>query len=244
MDHNILTQRLSRMKGIECLSAMQSLCKVFINSNGSAQPTSNLFVHATFLRPSARLVPPASVRIRPYAQAAPLKRRLPRDEEISASNVHLVDEHGTFHPPTPVRKLLASFDRKLYHLVAVAPIESGQIPICKIVPRKELRDRERAKPVKNPANIVKQLELNWAIDSNDLGHRLNKMREFLEKGMRVEVILANKRKGRKANAEEAAAVVRRIREKITEVEGAREWRSADGRVMGQMTMFLQGNVKI
>ncbi|KAI9860755.1 MAG: hypothetical protein M1813_005678 [Trichoglossum hirsutum] len=231
------------MKGIKCLSTAQSLRKVFINSNGQAQPTSSLFVQAAFLRPSARLLPPASVRIRSYAQAAHLKRRLPRDEEILASSVHLVDENGTFHPPTPVRKLLASFDRKLYHLVAVSPIESGQTPICKIVSRKELRDRERVKPVKNPANIVKQLELNWAIDSNDLGHRLNKMREFLEKGMRVEVILANKRKGRKASAEEAAAVMRRIREKTAEVEGAKEWRSADGKVLGQMTMFLQGNVK-
>ena len=95
------------------------------------------------------------------------------------------------------------------------------------------------KPAKK--DVVKQLELNWAIDPNDLGHRLNKMQEFLEKGWRVEIILANKRRGRQASAEEAAAVIKRIRGIAKEVEGAKEWRSVDGKVLGQMTMFFEGS---
>ncbi|KAH0547559.1 hypothetical protein FGG08_000284 [Glutinoglossum americanum] len=231
------------MKAIQCLSTAQCLRKVFISSIELVHPTSSLFAHATFLRPPTRLPLPVSVRTRSYAQATSVGRRLPRDEEIPASHVHLVDENGTFHPPTPLRKILTSFDRKLYNLVVVSSIESGRTPICKIISRRELRDRERAKPTKNRANVVKQLELNWAIDSNDLGHRLNKMQEFLEKGMKVEVILASKRKGRKASVEEAATVVRRIRERSKEVEGAKESRSPDGKVLGQMTMFFEGSVK-
>jgi translation initiation factor IF-3 len=227
------------MKGVGGLPAAQSLCKVFISSIDLVQPTSISFVPAMFLRLSVRLLPSTSVQIRTYAQAASLKRRLPRDEEITASEVRLVDENGTFHPPTPVRQLLASFDRRLFHLVAVSTPKTGETPVCKIISRRELRERERAKRVKK--DVVKQLELNWAIDPNDLGHRLNKLQEFLAKGWRVEVILANKRRGRQASPEEAAAVIKRIRGIAEEVGGAKEWRAADGRVLGQMTMFFEGN---
>ncbi|KAI9763288.1 MAG: hypothetical protein M1840_000770 [Geoglossum simile] len=227
------------MRGVGCLSTAQSLRKVFINSIDLVQPTSNSFAPAMFLRPSVRLLPSPSVQIRAYAQAASLKRRLPRDEEITASEVCLVDEKGAFHPPTPLRQLLASFDRRLFHLVAVSVPKAGETPVCKIISREELRERERAKPVKK--DIVKQLELNWAIDPNDLGHRLNKMQEFLAKGWRVEVILANKRRGRQASAEEAAAVVKRIRGTAEEVTGAKEWKAVDGRVLGHMTMFFEGS---
>ncbi|KAI9777845.1 MAG: hypothetical protein M1839_008522 [Geoglossum umbratile] len=224
---------------MRCQSTAQSLRKVFVNSIDPSQPMSSSFVPVIFLRPSVRLLPSISIQSRTYAQAASLKRRLPRDEEIPAGEVRLVDENGAFHPPAPVRQLLASFDRRLYHLVAVSPPRVGETPVCKIISRKELRERERAKPAKK--DVVKQLELNWAIDPNDLGHRLNKMQEFLEKGWRVEVILASKRRGRQASTEEAAAVMERIRGIAKDVEGAKEWRTTDGKVLGQMTMFFEGS---
>ena len=62
-----------------------------------------------------------------------------------------------------------------------------------------MRDAEKAKAVAARRSIVatKTIELNWAIDGNDLGHRLQRIKDFLGKGNRVEVMMAPKRKGRK-----------------------------------------------
>lgn len=121
------------------------------------------------------------------------------------------------------------------------PTDPESYPICKILDRKAQREAHRAKPKsKSPALTVKTLELNWAIDGNDLGHRLNKMKEFLEKGNKVEVILAGKRKGRKASLEEAENVLGRIRETIAGVEGARESKAVEGIVLAQVKLFAEG----
>ena len=123
--------------------------------------------------------------------------------------------------------------------------EPNKPAICKIISKEQLREQERAKskPTKNPAHIVKTLELNWAIDRNDLSHRLNKMVQFLEKGNRVEVMLATKRKGRRATIEEAESVLELVREKVGQVEGAKEWKAMQGRVLTPSVLFFEGKVQ-
>lgn len=69
------------------------------------------------------------------------------------------------------------------------------------------------------------------------------MEEFLREGRRVEIVLAMKLKGRVASKEEAEAVVSKIRAKIKEVEGAKEWRAADGAVGRQLTLYFEGKAK-
>jgi translation initiation factor IF-3 len=97
----------------------------------------------------------------------------------------------------------------------------------------------KAKPLPKKPKI-KTIELNWAIDANDLGHRLAKMKEFLEKGSKVEVILAPKRRGRKATPEESRAVVDRIMAAVGEVDGAKEAKMMAGNLGAQCTIFLEG----
>ncbi|KAI4135955.1 MAG: hypothetical protein LQ347_000187 [Umbilicaria vellea] len=164
------------------------------------------------------------------------------DENINASQVHLVSADGKLEPAQPLSIVLSSFDRKNFFLVQVSPPDEDEAPVCKIIDKRTVRatERKKAKPVKK---ILKQLELNWAIGANDLGHRLNKLEEFLRDGKRVEIVLDVKKKGKVASKEEAAAVVSRIRARVNEVEGAREWKPAEGAVGVQMTLNFQGKAK-
>lgn len=87
---------------------------------------------------------------------------------------------------------------------------------------------------------MKTVELNWAIDKNDLGHRIEKMRGFLAEGRRVEVVLASKKRGRKASLEECQGVLEKLRECADAVDGAREVQKLEGKVGGFATMVFMG----
>ena len=88
----------------------------------------------------------------------------------------------------------------------------------------------------------KTLEMNWAIDKNDLAHRMEKMTKFLQKGLKVEVALASKRKGkgRQATEEEAEELLRSIRDVARGVEGVREIKPIQGKLLKTVSMFFGG----
>ncbi|KAF8854717.1 hypothetical protein BDZ45DRAFT_627397 [Acephala macrosclerotiorum] len=175
------------------------------------------------------------------------KSRLPRDDEIKSWSVQLVTEDGKLQEPRSTMAILDSLDRKKDSLVVVKEGEPGVPPICKIMNKLTMREAEKArrKAEKKGGVTVKTMELNWAIDGNDLGHRLTKLKEFLGKGQRVEVLLASKRKGkgRKATTEEAMGVIRKIRGAMREVEGAKEMKPMEGKVLGTATLFLEGKIQ-
>jgi translation initiation factor IF-3 len=140
-----------------------------------------------------------------------------------------------------VYDILRSIDRKTQSLVTVVPASDGVPPICKIMDKKFLRDQEKSqRKSKTSAPTVKTIELNWAVDKNDLAHRLKKMKEFLRKGYKVEVVLAGKKKGRKATEEEAKDLVKKIKEAVAEVEGARENKPVEGKMLVQATYYFEG----
>lgn len=182
---------------------------------------------------------------RAYASEAPQKSRLPRDDEIQSGSVSLVSPDGQLEEPRSTYEVLRSIDRKTQSLVVVAPGEPGTPPICKIMDKKAMREAEKAKAkaTRSSAVTVKTIELNWAIDGNDLAHRLQRMKDFLGKGNRVEVLLAAKRKGRKASEKEAQILLEKIRGAIGEVEGAKESKPMEGRMEGTEGQML-GNATI
>lgn len=103
---------------------------------------------------------------------------------------------------------------------------------------------EKAKAKAARGSITeKTIELNWAIDGNDLNHRLTKMKGFLEKGFRVDVVLGAKRKGRKATEEEAEALIEKIKKAACEVEGTRESKPKEGKLLGMLTLQFEGKLK-
>lgn len=196
----------------------------------------------------------------------PEKRKHPWDEEIRAQLIYVVDpttnqlptsaETSETLPPRTRYDVLNSLDRKTHRLVQVAepedPEDKLSPAICKIVSKKDSYEQEKKKKVaakqassgvKAKEGSMKTLELNWAIDGNDLGHRLGKVREFLAEGRKVEVVFAAKKKGRKASLEECKGVLERVRGVVGEVHGAKEGKPLEGKVGGFATLLLEGSAQ-
>lgn len=116
-------------------------------------------------------------------------------------------------------------------------------PTCKLVPKEEIIQASRIKleKKKKKVNTSKEIQLNWAIDLKDLEHRLERMKEFLSEGRNVEVLLAVKKRGKRANAVEAETVVRRVDEAVASVPGAQEQKTREGTVGGLLRLFYRGS---
>lgn len=166
-----------------------------------------------------------------------------RDESIRSHEICLVQPDGKLGRPESLRYLLDRIDRNAEFIEQYS--EAQGIPVCKIINKKEAREAAKArKKHKQPSQITKFLELNWAIDKNDLTHRLGKLREFLERGHRVEVLLLKKKKRmRDATAEEGRQTLERVGDYVKDVEGAREMRPMDGEFLGRATLFYEGKAK-
>jgi translation initiation factor IF-3 len=107
--------------------------------------------------------------------------------------------------------------------------------------KRAMRDAEKAKAKaarRGGGAGTKTLELNWAIDKGDLGHRLDKMKTFLEKGLKVEIVLASKRRGKQATEEEAQLLLRKIKDAVKEVDGAKEMKPMEGKLLRTATVYL------
>ncbi|MCJ1456397.1 hypothetical protein MMC28_006758 [Mycoblastus sanguinarius] len=168
-----------------------------------------------------------------------------RDEEIKAWKIHMVASDGKLTDLQILTEVLSrrecdSKGRPTQFLQEVAPATLDRPnPICRMYEKKASREIEEAKrkATKTTKMQTKQLEVSWAMSDNDLGHRLARLKEFLEKGWRVEVVFGSKRKGwmnkRAASAEEAANVLERIKGAVGEVEGANEWRGMQGKIGGE-----------
>lgn len=195
--------------------------------------------------------------------------RLPRDREITHRFVVLRQEDGSLSEPQPTSAIMARLNPQLESLVMLAmpqaetaPAaaeedrsegsaaaekrkEPPRFPICKIVDRVAERkaEYEKAREMRRKKTLSKELELNWAIDTHDLEHRMEKLREFLERGLRVEVSMMRKGKGkgrRHATQEEAAELLRRVRETVAAVPGARESKPMEGELLRVAKLVLDG----
>lgn len=167
------------------------------------------------------------------------------DDRIEASWVQLRQEDGTLARPTRLETLIND----------IAPTQvvqelspDGQFPdtaVVRVVAReqllKDVADKELAlKDFQKKSKQLKpkQLELNWAISGHDFEIKLAQMAEFLDKGKKVEILLAPKRRQRRATPEEAQQVMKKLRDKIDEI-GAKEVKTMEGALMGPATMTVQ-----
>lgn len=184
--------------------------------------------------------------------------RPPRDEEIRAMKVHVVRQSdGRLSEPIPTYEVLESRardekGRPIEYLQEVGgpDVEAGRYyPVCKMFDKKAEREREVAKRKAGRERkfVEKQLECSWAMSDNDLGHRLVRLKEFLEKGWRVELLFGKKRKGwmakRTATAEEVASVLDKIRAAVREVDGAIELGEMQGKPGEEAKLSFEGKVK-
>jgi translation initiation factor IF-3 len=166
-----------------------------------------------------------------------------KDEHIRARQVQVVNESGALSSPMTLGDALKSFDRNEHFLLQVAPETWEQPAVCKILSKSQHREQLRAKAVaakiSKAANAPpKQIELNWAIDPNDLSRKLKQMESFLEKGRKVEFLLTRKPRKRLATLDEARNLLRSIKQRIQEI-GAAEVRPTEGHILRQVTMIVE-----
>ncbi|KAL9076991.1 MAG: hypothetical protein Q9161_000624 [Pseudevernia consocians] len=188
----------------------------------------------------------------------PKDGRRPRDEEIKASKVYMVGakDHGLTEPRF-LSEVLNMRDRDekgrptQFLQIVVPPSEERPYPICKMYDKTATREVEEAKRKAMKATKTKsqekQLEFNWVVSDHDLGHRMARLKEFLEKGWRVEIVFGSKRKKgwnqkREASPEEANNVLEKIRKTVSEVEGAKE-RQMQGKVGQEAILCFEGKTK-
>lgn len=123
--------------------------------------------------------------------------------------------------------------------------------MCKIYDKKAAREAEEAKRKASKGTKAKrqtkQLELNWSVSEYDLGHRMARLKEFLQKGWKVEIVFGSKRKSgwnrkREVSPEEADLLLEKIRKVVGEVEGALE-KQMGGEVGKEAMLFFEGKAK-
>lgn len=178
----------------------------------------------------------------------PMSKRLAAyilDNDIEAEFVQMRRDDGTLSPAKRLRELLSEI-RDEQVVQELSP--QGQFPntaVVRVVERGELlldvakkEQALKALQKQTKQSRPKQIELNWAISENDLVMKLNQMADFLNKGKKVELLLAAKKKSRRATPAEAEAVISRLREKIEEV-GAKEVKDREGKLLGMVVLTVQ-----
>jgi translation initiation factor IF-3 len=238
----------SAMRSSRCaFSTAAALHRIFV------APIEQSYVRRIPLYPAIKASKPhlTATQQRSYASLPMAKQRLPRDDEIQYAKVHIVEDDNKLSPPRYTSDILHSIDRKTESLVIVAlpspPDPDSYVspyPICKIQSKQALREAEKARKKKPdiPSATVKTVELNWAIDPHDLKHRLERVKDFLSKGWRVDIMMAGKKRGRKATTEEAEALVTKVKQALSEVDGSKEWKTMEGKVGGAATIFAEGKL--
>ncbi|KAF8075869.1 hypothetical protein FPV67DRAFT_1469575 [Lyophyllum atratum] len=163
----------------------------------------------------------------------------PRDEKIEHRIVQLVDPlTGRLTDPLPLRSILATLDRrkKYVELVSLTPA-----PLVKIFDKQAETQRAAEAQYKARAvarrTIQKEVQLTWSAAPGDLAHKLEKVRQELERGARVDLIFTRKKNQPHLPPEEMQARAQEIVDSMADV--AKEWK--DREVRASMTaIFLQG----
>ena len=189
------------------------------------------------------------MRERPKHAPTPTKKKV-MDEDIRAHEIQFIDAAGKFQGLQPLRDVLASFDRGLYNLVCVNPHAKDQPLTCKLLLKTEVaeaerksyraeREKRKERREKNPNQILKEVELSWAISEHDLGHRMKKVREFMEKGNRVAVTLGTKKGMAKQTIGAMAGLLKAVRGECE--EWGKEIKEPEGQVGRRYTMLFEGD---
>ncbi|WEW61673.1 hypothetical protein PRK78_007165 [Emydomyces testavorans] len=161
-----------------------------------------------------------------------------RDDAIRHPRVRVVNEDGSLSSPMPLRQVLRTFDPIESSLVELIPASDSYGPICRVMSKKTLRELEYARSRPAKPKKAKLIELNWAIDPNDLEIRLKQMESFLAKGKKVELILTSKPRKRRATQPEAERVLALVKERIQKI-GAVQSKPMQGEILGHAQFFLE-----
>jgi translation initiation factor IF-3 len=103
---------------------------------------------------------------------------------------------------------------------------------------------EKHKELAKKQKSGKAIEMHWVIAPGDLENKCKQLRQFLEGGRKVEVLLLppqrRNHKRKEASPAEMSAIVARIRQEAESIEGAEETAEPEGKLGDAMTMLFSG----
>lgn len=187
--------------------------------------------------PRARLIPiplkptlarPASSgppRTRPSQPAAhPLSYC---DSSIPHPVVRLIGPDGLL-PPQRLASILPTYSTSTHTLTLVSV--DGEYPVVKLVNKAQERDRakekgEKSKVKRKISMEEKEVQVSWQSAKGDLGHKLEMAKGILEKGDRVQVVFANRRRAEPINERQKEEIVAMFEGTLEEV--GKKWKEDD-----------------
>ncbi|KAL6879308.1 hypothetical protein J3F83DRAFT_725753 [Trichoderma novae-zelandiae] len=176
--------------------------------------------------------------------------RPPWDHEITDPQIMVID-NGSAEGPLATRYVLTKLEpgESLRMVTPYVPANAeeetpARFAVCKIVNKRDEYERQKALKERKKASVAskaktKEMELTWAIGGHDLATKMRQMGGFLEKGMKVDLLIGKKKGGKAVDAEEAREVLKKVTAEI-ERAGARETKKAEGQVGGTMRLYLEG----
>ena len=197
-------------------------------ANGASAPPKTRFNKNAFL---ASQETKAKGEQREKKPSGPLK-----DEEITFRTVQITHD-GRLSSPTTVTHILSRIDRRGYYILLV----SRQPPLVKIVNKADEYNRKRQEQeqvkLAKAKRAHKEVQLSWATGEADTAHKLEKAREDLAKGCRVDLVFAQKKGQSVPSLPEMRDKVQAVVDSLADV--GREWK--DRQIQRRMAaVFLQG----
>ncbi|UOH82300.1 hypothetical protein LQV05_004997 [Cryptococcus neoformans] len=187
--------------------------------------------------PRSRLIPIPITPIlaRPASSGPPRSRQTQpaahplsyRDSSIPHSIVRLIGPESLL-PPQRLSSILSTYSTSTHTLTLVSV--DGEYPVVKLVSKAEERDREKEKEEKSKVKRKismeeKEVQVSWQSAKGDLGHKLEMAKGILEKGDRVQVVFANRRRAEPVNERQKEEIVAMFEGTLEEV--GKKWKEDD-----------------
>jgi translation initiation factor IF-3 len=111
------------------------------------------------------------------------------NEEITASEVLVIDENGVKLGVFPTVEAIEIADSRMLDLVEVAPL--AEPPVCRILDygkyRYQLQKKDKDARKKQKVQALKEMKMRPKIDEHDYEFKVRAIKNFLEDGHRVKV---------------------------------------------------------
>jgi len=159
-----------------------------------------------------------------------------RNRQIRVPEVRLIGAEGEQHGVIQTRDAQRMAEEAGLDLVEVQP--TARPPVCKIMDWGKFKymeaKRSRGQATKKTASSMKEMRVRPAIDTHDLGYRMDQGRKFLEAGHKVQVVCIFR--GRQMrHPEHGYAVMRTVAETLADTSKV----ESPAKMMGRrMTMML------
>ena len=158
------------------------------------------------------------------------------NDRIEAREVRLVDQDGNVLGVVPTRDALRRAEDVGLDLVEVA--SNATPPVCKILDfgkyKYDAQKKANAARKKQKTIEVKEIKMRPAIDDNDYGIKMRKVRAFLGEGDKVKVTM--RFRGREmAHQHIAMDILQKVREEMADLAKVEQMPKLEGR---QMVMVM------